>query len=168
MFPFPFFHSKNLRKWTDPGQVATLLTIIISSMVMGCLMFGAFVVFGQGAFNKPAKEMQLSLMAAGMALTNTLLALVIPSVVVQAATRNANGDRPTFLQAYMTKTIIAVALLEGATFFVIFTIMSEHHWWSLAIAVFLVGLMLTHIPSKMRIEQWLDENGAHEEERPDP
>jgi hypothetical protein len=156
---------QNQPKPTDPGKVATLLTIIVAALVMGCVMFGAFVVFGQGAFNKPAKEMQLSLMAAGMAVTNTLLAFVIPSVVVQAATRNANGDRSTFLQAYQIKTIIAVALLEGATFFVIFTIMTEHHWWSLAIAVFLVGLMLTHIPSKMRIEQWLDENGAHEDER---
>ena len=163
---FPFFHSENLRKWTNPGQVALLLTIIIGAMMMGCLFFGAYVIFISGAFDQPAKEMQLSLMAAGMAVTNTLLAFVIPPIVVQSMTRDANGDRPTFLQAYQIKTIIAVALLEGATFFVIFTIMTEHHWWSLAIAVFLVGLMLTHIPSKMRIEQWLDENGAHEEERP--
>ncbi|RLS55375.1 MAG: hypothetical protein DWH91_09475 [Planctomycetota bacterium] len=164
MFPI-IPQNQNQPKPTDPGKVATLLTIIVAALVMGCVMFGAFVVF-TGAFNKPAKEMQLSLMAAGMALTNTLLSFVIPPIVAQAATRNANGDRPTFLQAYMTKTIIAVALLEGATLFVIFTIMTEHHWWSLAIAVFLVGLMLNHIPSKMRIEQWLDENGAHEDERP--
>ena len=165
MFPFVFPQNQNQQKPTDPGKVAMLLTIIIAAMVMGCVMFGGFVVF-TGAFDKPAKEMQLSLMAAGMALTNTILAFVIPPIVVQSMTRNANGDRPAFLQAYQIKTIIAVALLEGATFFVIFTIMSEHHWWSLAIAVFLLGLMLTHIPSKMRIEQWLDENGAHEEERP--
>ena len=161
-----FFGHQTYPKVTDPGKVASLLRIIIAAMVMGCLMFGAFVVFTQGPFNQPAKEMQLSLMAAGMALTSTLLAFVIPPIVVQSQTRNANGDRQTFLQAYATMTIIAVALLEGSTFFVIFTIMSEHHWWSLAIAVFLIGLMLTHIPSKMRIEQWLDENGAHEEERP--
>ncbi len=163
---FPFPQNQNTQKPTDPGQVALLLTIIIGAMVMGCLFFGGYVVFIDKAFNKPAKEMQLSLMAAGMAVTHTLLAFVIPSLVVQASTRNANGDRPTFLQAYMMKTIIAVALLEGAALFVLFTVMAEHHWWSLAIAVFLLGLMLTHIPSRMRIEQWLDENGAHEEERP--
>ena len=163
---FPFPQNQTQPKPTDPGQVALLLTIIIGAMVMGCLFFGGFVVVIQGAFNKPAKEMQLSLMAAGVALTNTILAFVIPSLVVQASTRNAHGDRPTFLQAYTIKTVIAVAFLEGATFFVLYTVMAEHNWWSLVIAVFLLGLMLTHIPSKMRIEQWLDENGAHEEERP--
>ncbi len=161
-----FFGYQAYPKVTDPGKVATLLTIIIGAMMMGCLFFGGYVVFISGAFDQPAKEMQLSLMAAGMALTNTIMAFVIPSQVAQFATRNANGDRPTFLQAYTIKTVIAVAFLEGATFFVLYTVMAEHNWWSLAIAVFLLGLMLTHIPSKMRIEQWLDENGAHEEERP--
>ena len=154
--------AQNQQKPTDPGNVALLLTIIICAMVMGCLMFGGFVLF-QGALNQPAKEMQLSLMAAGMALTNTILAFVIPSIIVKAVTRNSEGDRPTYLQAYSLKTIVAVALLEGATFFVLFTVMTEHHWWSLAIAALLLGLMLSHIPSRMRIEQWLDENGCEDQ-----
>ena len=154
--------AQNQQKPTDPGNVALLLTIIICAMVMGCLMFGGFVLF-QGALNQPAKEMQLSLMAAGMALTNTILAFVIPSIIVKAVTRNSEGDRPTYLQAYSLKTIVAVALLEGATFFVLFTVMTEHHWWSLAIAALLVVLMLSHIPSRMRIEQWLDEHGCEDQ-----
>ena len=167
MFYFPFYMaSQDQQKLTDPGKAATLLTIIVCALVMGCLMFGGFVVF-QGAFNQPAKEMQLSLMAAGMAVTNTIMAFVIPPFIVKAVTRNSDCDRPTYLQAYMTKTIVAVALLEGATFFVLFTVMTEHHWWSLAIAALLVGFMLIHIPSRMRIEQWLDENGC-EDQAPAP
>ena len=164
-FPFPvpfFFPAQNQPDPTDPGKVALLLTIIVCALAMGCLLFGGYVVF-QGALNQPAKEMQLSMMAAGMAVTNTIMAFVIPSIIVRTVTRNSEGDRPTYLQAYMVKTIVAVALLEGATFFVLFTVMTEHHWWSLAIAALLLGLMLSHIPSRMRIEQWLDENGCEDQ-----
>ena len=160
---FPFYvASQNQKMPTDPGKVATQLTIIVCALVMGCLLFGGFVVF-QGALNQPAQKMQLSLMAAGMAVTNTIMAFVIPPIIVKAITRNSEGNRPTYLQAYLVKTIVAVALLEGATFFVLFTVMTEHHWWSLAIVALLVGFMLIHIPSRMRIEQWLDENGCEDQ-----
>lgn len=156
--------NQNQQKPTDPGKVATLLMIIVLAMVMGCVFFAGFVVF-QGALNKPAEGTQLSLIAVGMASTCIVLSLVIPPVVVKAVTRGCDGDFPTYLQAYMTKTIVALALLEGATFLAIIAFMNEHHWWTLAIAALLITLMLSHFPSRMRIEQWLDEHGC---EDPDP
>jgi hypothetical protein len=146
---------------SDPAidGAVLILRIITLSLVMGVVIFGLVVVFSMGALDPanavPAGPLTMSYLGAAFAAVAFVLHLVVPNVIARQTINRGNGSEQTKLEAFRTRTIVALALLEGAAFINLMALMMEHQWWSLAIAGGLVFWMLARFPSRTMIENWL-------------
>ena len=66
------------------------------------------------------------------------------------------GDAAKLWQAYLTQTIVAVGVLEGATFFLLVAYMSEGSLLGLIAAGLLILAMLAHVPTRARVVRWTE------------
>jgi pilus assembly protein TadC len=137
-----------------------ILRIITLSLVMGVVIFGLIVVFVMGALDPanaaPAGPFTtMSYMGAAFAAVAFVLHLVIPNFIARETINKGNGSERSKLDAFRMKTIVALALLEGAAFMNLVAVMTEHQWWSLAVAGGLVFWMLARFPTRYMIENWL-------------
>lgn len=143
------------------GDVITLhariLTIIISALVIGQLVFGGVVLFALDAWNKPPTGKMMSLFAAGLAVQLVATAYFVASFVAKSGVAKANGDVDKLLRVYQVNTIVGAAFLEGSAFLNLTALMLEHHKWSLILVGVGIFLLLTMIPSSIRITNWVDE-----------
>lgn len=135
-------------------QTVRTLQILTIAMVIGVLVCGAIFVFALGVLNDPPDGVLISAIAAGWSVIAFVLHLVVPPIVTrqQALTEAGEG----FHGVYVARTIIGLALLEGAAFFNIFATLFEHNWWSLAIAGGLVFWMLAMFPTQTRVAHWIE------------
>jgi hypothetical protein len=53
--------------------------------------------------------------------------------------------------------IVTLALLEGAAFFNLISVMIEHHVISLIAAIALLGLMAVRFPSRTKVSWWVQD-----------
>ena len=134
--------------------------IIVAALTMGVTIFAGIALF-QRINRPPDPNALLAYLGAGFAAT----ALAVRSVIGgQTATRQrqriatgkwsgmprgassnllantTNGDRLLFV--FQQKTIIESALVEGAAFFVLVTFVVVGQWWSLAVAVGLLTVLV--------------------------
>jgi len=138
-----------------PEAAARTLQIIVGALMISVMSYGGFVL-KQGGLAGPPQPPSTATMAAGMALVSFVMHLVIPPIIAKSAVQGSGGEERFLLGAYMTKTIVAGALLEGAAFFNLFALSTEHQWWSLAIVVVLLLAMAALIPSSIRIAHWVE------------
>jgi hypothetical protein len=144
---------------------ALIMQIIVGSMMFGVVCFAAFVVL-TGRVSGPPDGTILSYAAVGMGALMAVLHVVIPAALERAALANqaTPPSETSLLGMYFTRTIIAVALLEGAAFFSVFAAMQEHRPWVLGVTAVLLVLMAMQIPSATRLAHWL-ENRRFDERR---
>ena len=135
-------------------QVVRVTQIITGAMVSGVVTFAAIVVFVLGGLNDPSNGFIISGIAAAFAGVAFVLHLVIPSLI--AAKQSRGADRQQLYGVYQMKTIIGLGLLEGAAFFNLVACLVEHSWWSLAIVGGLCFWMLAMIPTRTKIEHWVE------------
>ena len=134
--------------------VARATQIITGAMVSGVVTFGAIVVFALGALTEPPSGFIIGGAGAVFAGVAFVLHLVIPSLI--AAQQSRDADKERLYGVYLQKTIIGLAVLEGAAFFNLIACIIEHNWWSLAVAGGLVFWMLAMFPTRTRIEHWAE------------
>lgn len=134
---------------TTSEQAVRVLQIITAAMVMGVVMFAGISVLALEALSDPPDGFLLSGMAAGFAGIAFVMHLVVPAVIAKQQARSASAEQ--LFGVYQTKTIIGLALLEGAAFLNIVAVMVEHNWWSLAVAGGLVFWMLAMFPTQTRV-----------------
>jgi hypothetical protein len=144
---------------SEPQSVVAqtrVLQIVVGALVMGVTLFGAFVVFT--ALKKPPEGMTLSYIAVGFGALMVVLHVVVPSIVERAALANQSvgSGSQALVDVYFIRTIIAAALLDGAAFMSLVAVMQEHRPWVLGVTAVLLVLMIMQIPSRTRIEQWLE------------
>lgn len=147
-----------LEEWQGSITAHTrVLQIIVSSLVLGVLALAGFLVFS-GALQPPPKPGFLSQLSIVMAAINVALHAIIPSIVERAALANQSvgAGVPQLLTIFQTRTIIAAALLEGAALFATVTVMIEHQSWVLVVTGVLLLLLILQIPTRTRVEQWLE------------
>ena len=121
---------------------------------MGVLMFAGIAVVGVGALQEPPKSPLISLIGGGFAVVAFVLHLVVPALVAKQQIRTSGEDG--LHGVFQSKTIVGLALLEGAAFLNIVALIVEHNWWSLAIAGGLVFWMLAMFPTRTRVTQWIE------------
>lgn len=133
------------------------MQIVAAALVMGVVIF-AGVAVATGALNEESDEMFLSLFGVGFALLMYVMHLIVPGIVARsaAAQLSENADDLAWCGVLQTKSIIGLAMLEGAAFLNIVACMVEHNWWSLAVAGTLAVLMLIQFPTRTRVEQWIE------------
>ncbi len=148
----------------------TVLRIITLAMVAGVVTFGIFVYFSQIAIQQPPevdgaqganaehaeKLPLLSYVAAGATFVAFVMHFVIPGIVGQQGLKTVDGDLKRQVGVYQTKTLVALAILEGAAFLNIVAFMQEHQLWSLALVAGLVFWMLARFPNRGMIENWIE------------
>ncbi len=138
-------------------QTLKIIQIITLALSAGVVIFGVVAVVMLGALKEEPTSQLISLIALGFAGVGYLLHLVLPKILVQNfLQQNPDPDDNKFMEIFQSKTIIGLALLEGAAFFNLVACILEHHWWSLAVAAGLVLWMLAMFPNKQRVLQWIE------------
>jgi uncharacterized membrane protein len=66
------------------------------------------------------------------------------------------GDAGRLMIVYMTTTIMAGAILEGAVFLLLVAYMVEQQVVSLAVAVAILAALAAHVPWQSRVFAWID------------
>lgn len=138
-----------------PEAVARSLQISVGAFILGVVAYGGFVL-KQGGLAGPPQPPSTATVGAGAAALSFLLHWFLPQLVMKQPIRASGGDGEILVGAYMSQTIIAMALLEGAAFLNLFALSKEHHWWSLAAAILLIMAMAAQIPTAVRIAHWVE------------
>ena len=67
------------------------------------------------------------------------------------------GDPGKLASLFMIRTIVAGAMIEGATFFTLIAHMIEGTTLSLIVAVALIAGLLLHFPTRSRLVGWIED-----------
>ena len=144
----------------SPESVGRTSQIISSALIMGIVMFGgvAFVV-AKGAGDQAPMLACIGIAFAGM---NTVVRFFVPTIIVNAAKPKLieanDADRMVQLAGlYQTKTIIAMAVLEGAALLNLVAYIIDKQFWSYGVVAFLLGVMAISFPSQGQFESWAEE-----------
>lgn len=161
-------------EWQDQiqGRVRTL-RIIVAALAAGCLTFAAIAAVQGGAPQaNPQGEPIVTFVALAFAAMALVARTVVPAVMVRTGSESLartlgsqsdpSSDRTTaaargLMNLLQTKTIIAGAMLEGATFFLLISYLVEGQMISLVAAALLVGLLLTLIPTERGMIRWVED-----------
>lgn len=154
------------------GQVR-VLQIIVAAITLGPVIFlGVVLAMPPGA--KPGGgNISLTYLACGAAAAAVLARLVVPPLLVRGFRRQiaagawpppGAGNSPAAplsdagkLAAVNTvRTIVSVAILEGAAFFLIVAYQTERNPLSLGPAVLLVLMIAAHFPTRGRVADWVE------------
>ncbi|MFG0333418.1 MAG: hypothetical protein ACF8TS_08665 [Maioricimonas sp. JB049] len=99
----------------QPDARIRVMQIITLGMVAGVIMVGLAAVFVVGALDEPSDSQFISLFAVGFTGLMFGLHLFVPQIAARQAL--AASGPPDWYQVYQLRTIVGMALLEGAAFF---------------------------------------------------
>jgi hypothetical protein len=162
-----------------PAVVVRTLQTIVAALTVGCVGFLAIVLFMVGG---PADSPDLPLLtyaACGVAASMVLARIIVPGIIVAQARRKIRDDAGTsatgktpavsvdptepdpnavkLVQVFMTRTIAAAAILEGAVFLLLLAYLFERSPVSLVFVIVLIVALVAHIPTRSRAEGWVEE-----------
>jgi hypothetical protein len=153
------------RSWQDELTIGVrTLQIIVAAIAMGCAMF--MVIAVAIGWNRAASEPSvLTYLAAAFAATAIIVRSIVPGLAVsqgrkkilrETPAREPADDWPIKLMRLMTaKTIVAAAVLEGATFFLLVAYLVEKSPWTLGIAIALLIGILLNWPTQSSAQAWI-------------
>ncbi len=162
-------------------QVRTL-QIIVAALPMGAVVFlTGTLVIRSGDEPAVADPMVaglglMTLMALFMTVSVVVARLIVPALMTSSARQSiANGtwqpqatgavtkeffertgDAGKLCVVYTTRTIVAVALLEGAAFMAIIAYMMEGSTVALGLSIALIAAILLHFPTAPRVVAWIE------------
>jgi len=151
----------------DPERRKLVLTsqIIVAALFTGCLFFLLIVLLiVPGKFGNWDLGLDKPMTCAGLVVAFSILAarIILPGVITahmlgQLARRESKEpDWKDLFGVYQTTLIIKAAMLEGATFLLLVMYMLEHSPWTLALAVVFLLLLLMHMPTPSRVDDWIE------------
>lgn len=138
------------------GQVATLRTII-AAMATGPLVFAAVVLLAI-----PGDPQNGLLARFGLLFALVCLGVHQP-IARKLRSQALTSDQR--LGVYTTSTIVSAAILEGGCFLNLIAYMLERDPWSLAMAGLLCVALLFKLPSRRRVEAWLEQEDRRRREQ---
>jgi hypothetical protein len=147
-----------------------ILQIIILALFAGVLSYVGFILFAdpQQAADRPI----LAPLGAVFAVILVVLSVVVPRMIgaqhrraavegrssispAAPAVWQSLGDGVSLLSGFQVQRIIGAAMLEGAAFFNAVAYQLERQRYSLAIVAALMACLLTLVPLRARVEEWL-------------
>lgn len=149
-------------------QQLRVMQIIAVALMMGVLMFfGVVLVSTQGDIFGQGNPGIMTMIAAGFAGLMIINHLVIPALITKTQLNKLKSEAPgpkdsdstndSLLAIYRIQLIVTLALLEGAAFFNLISVMIEHHVISLIAAIALLGLMAVRFPSRTKVSWWVQD-----------
>jgi hypothetical protein len=172
------------QSWQDELKpVVRTAQIIVFALVQGCVFFLAIALYlVNNVFMGPILPEVPMVVSIGVAVALAALAarlIVLSWLVRRGRRRTLDGSRksmepsrrtlaarqpimppgiPGELAAlYMTTLIVSGAILEGATFFLLIVYLLTASLIAQAVAVFLLFLLVAHIPTRSRVVAWIEE-----------
>jgi hypothetical protein len=160
----------------DPQRRQMILgsQIIVAALVAGCVFFLLIVLLivpgklGSGDLGPSKPLSSLALIASFFLLAARV---VVPRIIAAQMLRRFTPQRApetgwtSLFGVYQTSLIVKVAMLEGATFLLLITHMIERSPWTLALAVALLLIILMHMPTPRRVDDWIQRRLRAIEER---
>ena len=155
----------------------SVLRLILPAMIGGVVLFACVVLVvspdsGSGANSNDQKTPILTYIAGGFLATSVVAALAAPALIVGAARRalgsdpRTKDDRPDaesaderrawLARTLFMKILVGSAILEGAALFLIVACMVEGQRLPLMLAAIPVAGIAIQVPTRHRIEQWID------------
>lgn len=171
----------------DVPKFVRMMQIIVGALVMGSVLFLAIVLLIPTAAKPGAEQAGepgtpfLSYVALAYLGAAILAWVVVPGMVVRAGRRSIArgtfrllafderaseakrealeqmGDAGRLLMLFQTKTIVATAVLEGATFFMLIAYMIERFTPVLVVAVATIGVIAAHMPTSRGVIHWIED-----------
>jgi len=152
---------------TDPERRKMVLTsqIIVAALVAGCLFFLLIVLLivpGKLGSWDLGLDKPMTCVAVVGAFGILAARIIVPGVIKvqmlrQLAREESKGpDWKDLFGVYQTTLIIKAALLEGATFLLLIMHVMEHSPWTLALAMVFLLLLLMHMPTPLRVDDWIE------------
>ncbi len=152
------------------AQAVRTMQIIVSALAAGVLMFLVMTLIIP-AKDAPAEPF-LAYMAVGFAVMAFAGWLIVPGIIANQARRSLAEGRvpqPTaqseippevgvvghLVSVFQTRLIVGSALLEGAAFFGLIAFMIERQFLALSIAASLLLIIVSQIPTRNRVENWV-------------
>lgn len=153
------------------------LQIIVASLTLGPLIFLLVVVFAIQPPQPPQPiafgAVNLTTISLGFAAAAVAVRAFVPATIVARARREAgqnaasNGGRRNdddqrattvfaLWNAYMVKTIVGAAILEGTCFFLIVAYQLERQPIALSTAAAFLTAVACHFPTSSRIDNWIE------------
>ena len=146
-------------------KMVLTLQIIMAALVAGCLFFLLMVlaVPGKlGGWELGLDKQPMTVVALVMAFGILAVRIIVPGVITAQMLRplfqresNEPGWEDLF-RVYQTSLIIKAAMLEGAVFLLLVMHMIERSPWTLALAVVFLVLLLLHMPTPQRVDEWIE------------
>jgi hypothetical protein len=151
----------------DPERRKMVLTlqIIVAALVAGCLFFLLIVLLvvpGKLGSWDLGLGQPMTLAALVVAFSILAARIIVPGVITkqmlqQLARREPKEpDWKDLFGVYQTTLIIKAAMLEGATFLLLVMHMLERSPWTLALAVVFLLILLMHMPTPLRVDDWIE------------
>ena len=159
------------------GYVRTL-QIVIAAMTAGCVFFLVIVLALAAGAGQAADVPVMTYVASAMAAAAVCARLIIPGVLVAQARRKLrqgasatgrarpsaaaidsaeqNGNVVKLAQIFVTRTITAAALLEGATFLLLIAFLIERSPLCLIFAALLLLALVALFPTPSRTAAWIE------------
>lgn len=153
-----------------------VLQIIVAALALGPLIYLG-VARSTAPPGKPVAgvgEVSFTHLACGMAAAAAAAWLIVPPLVVLRFRRQIAvgtwpppgqrggspsaplSDEQKLCALYTIRTIIAVAILEGATFFLVFAHQQHRDSLTLGVAVVLIVIIVAHLPTRGRVADWIN------------
>ncbi len=168
-------------QWREElGPVLRTLQIIVGALTAGSVVFLIIAMILAGGIAAAADNPPiLTYTALGFAATILLVRAIVPNVIVATGRsqiaqgtwkspggHQANGAFSAMLERMgdagrlviinQVRTIIAAALLEGATFLLLVAYLVEHSWISLSVAIMFILALAMHFPTRQRLVEWIE------------
>lgn len=139
--------------------------IIVAALFAGCLFFLLIVLLivpGKLGSWDLGLGQPMTCVALVVAFGILAARIVVPGVITNQMLRQVAQRQPKepdwkdLCGVYQTTLIIKAAMLEGATFLLMIMYMLEHSPWTLALAVVFLLLLLMHMPTPLRVDDWIE------------
>jgi hypothetical protein len=149
----------------DHRSTSDTVPFVVVQIVAGALIAGV-VIFAIVAIaltvNKPPGDALISLVGLAISAAPAIAAFFVPRAAAAATVKRTARQRELSLNqrlflAYQTLVIVRSALLEGISFLNTVLYMVTAHWWSLAAAAVMLGLMIVTFPTRSGFDQWARE-----------
>jgi len=160
----------------DPERSKMILgaQIIVAALVVGCLFFlltVLLIVPGKPGGWELRADRPLTLIALAVALGTLAARIIVPGVVAAQMLRQLARQKPegpdwkALFGVYQATLILKAAILEGAIFLLVIAYMVEHSRWTLALAAAFLLLLLMHMPTPGRVDNWIAGKSPAEREQ---
>ena len=158
----------------EQRKMVLISQIVVASLVAGCLFFLLVVVFvGRdklGTWELRPNQQPMTVLALVVAVSLLAMRIIVPRIITGQMLRalfqreSADPSWKDVFCVYQTTLIIKAAMIEGAIFLLLVMHLIEHSPWSLAAAVVFLAILLLHMPTPQRADNWIERQSQKQRE----